>query len=92
MSKYRKENDNFYIWDDSIHHSCSMGVDVFVYFKEWHGGTSSELIADICEQSSIRDHLIIVIDGQVGTGSIDTSDNFKKCLMVHIEMLSPQKL
>lgn len=43
-----------------------------------HGGTRSELVADICQRSSIRDHLTIVTDGRVGTCSIDSSDSKMK--------------
>ncbi|KAK8891276.1 hypothetical protein M9Y10_028484 [Tritrichomonas musculus] len=78
LTKYRKSNDEFYFWDHEIHPTNYSGVVSFISRKEGHGGTSSELIADICQRSSIRDHLIIVTDGQVGTCSIDSSDSKMK--------------
>lgn len=74
LSKYRQENDDFYFWDDNYYRSSSIGVDIFTSLKLGQGGTRSEYIADICEQSTIRDHLIIVTDGCVFSGSIDKSD------------------
>ena len=53
-------------------------------------GTASELIADIInnERNSGVEHLIIITDGYVNTGSIDKSDAKMKNYNIHMKFVS----
>ena len=71
LSEYGSENIDVYFWDSSIYHSNSINVEFFTNAKRKN---HSELIANICEQSCIRDHLIIFVHHGADTSSIDESD------------------
>lgn len=88
LNKYRKSNDEFYLWDSAIRSSDYRNVCTFISQKQGYGGTRSELIADICSRSSIRDHLIIVTDGQVNEDSIDKSDQKMKAKSIKFKYVT----
>ena len=55
---------------------------------EGYDSTNSSLIADIAQQSSIREHLIIVTNGCVDSGSIDLSDQKMKQHKIQFQFVS----
>ena len=75
LSQYGSENIDVYFWDSSIYHSNSIDVE---FLTNANNENNSELIANICEQSSIRDHLIIFASRCADISSIDESDRRMK--------------
>ena len=78
VDEYYKPGDDIWLWDDSIDHINIDRLRTFMRNREGRGGTYSELIAKIAIQSGMREHLLIVTDGYVGSGSIDESDNLMR--------------
>ena len=91
FNDFYKNGDIIYLWGSSIKKILE------TEFKRWNdnresglGGTDSELIADIInnERNSNIEHLIIITDGGVGSGSIDKSDEKMKKYKIHFKYVS----
>ena len=68
--------DKFYTWGSSFYYLTESQMDNFISEEDGPDGTSSYYIAEIGRETKGEnfEHLIIVTDGQVGSGDIDESD------------------
>lgn len=91
FDKFHKNGDLIHLWGSS---TKKINLSEF---RTWNnnrqsglGGTSSQLIADIIyqEKNSNVEHLIIITDGGVGTGSIDRSDEKMRQYQIHFKFVS----
>ena len=91
FNKFYKNGDIIYLWGSS---TSQKSEDEF---RIWNNnksaglsGTASELIADIInqEKNSGLEHLIIITDGCVDTGSIDRSDEKMKNNNIYFKFVS----
>jgi len=91
FNKFHKYGDLIYLWGSSYKQITESE------FRTWNnnkdsglGGTASELIADIAskERYSNIEHLIIITDGSVNSGSIDASDSKMQSNGIHFKFVS----
>ena len=80
VEEYYKENDDIWLWDSGgKHDNINKEKLVDFYTKMWgRGGTDSSLIAEIANKSDCKEHLLIVTDGSVDSGSVDEADRLMK--------------
>jgi oligoribonuclease NrnB/cAMP/cGMP phosphodiesterase (DHH superfamily) len=73
---FKKSENEFRVWNNAKNSGL--------------GGTASELITDILnqEKNSGLDHLIIITDGSVNSGSIDKSDEKMKKNNINFKFVS----
>ena len=90
FNEFYKNGDLIYLWDDKAKKINESEFRSFNDNKEGYEGTSSELIADIIndEKDSGFEHLIIITDGSVNTGSIDKSDEKMEKISIQYKFVS----
>ncbi|KAH0789512.1 hypothetical protein GPJ56_006553 [Histomonas meleagridis] len=68
--------DKIYIWNSSQPEDKTNSINLIISSKYGSGGTDSDLIADIANMagSEYHDHLIIVTDGYVASGTVQKGD------------------
>lgn len=88
ITEYYKKGDDIYIWDSEYKHLTYEQLLDFNNKKEGHGGTESSLIAEVAKISTVKDHLIIVTDGDVNSGAIDRSDEIMKANKIEFKFVT----
>lgn len=88
VNEYYKKTDEIYLWDNNYKKISYEELNNFMSHQQGFNGTKSSLIAEISNESSIREHLMIITDGSVDPGEIDRSDQLMRRYRIKFKFVS----
>ena len=89
VKKYYKPGDKFYLWETTYTEKSKPEIEEWIKNKKGHGGTDSENIAKLIQESpNHREHLIIVTDGEVPENCIKKCDDIMSQSNIQFKFIS----
>ena len=89
VKKYYKDGDKFYLWGNTYSEKSKVEIEKWIKEEKGPEGTYPSNIAECClKNPNIREHLIIVTDGQVEEREIEKSDELMKKYQIKFKFVS----